>query len=153
NPDPNMPFFDDLTVRGVSDSLDPGPGEKVAHSYLLYNGPAKVRLLALMEGDRAVDPALVKRYQDKLSLNTITDFQSPTWLGSFANRIYWTDLVIAFTNLMHWLLAVIHWLIQSWALSIVVLTVIVRLILHYPSKKQMAMNMRMMEIQKKLAPQ
>ncbi len=150
---PNTPFFDDLTVRAASETLDLAPGEKVEHKYLIYNGPAKVSLLGLMEGDRAVDENLVLRYRDQLCLKTITDYQSPTWLGSFANAIYWTDLVIAFTNLMHWFLAAIHMVIPSWAVCIIVLTVIVRLILLYPSKKQTQMNMRMMEIQKKLAPQ
>src|SRR5207302_656129 len=74
--DPNLPYFDDITVRAVSETLDLAPGEKVAHSYLLYNGPSKVRLLKLMSGDRAVDDALVDRYKDSLSLQTITDFRS-----------------------------------------------------------------------------
>jgi len=150
---PNDANFDDVTVRAASDTLDLAAGEKITHSYIVYNGPAKVRLLGLMEGDRAVDPALVKRYQNNLGLNTITDFQSPTWLGTFANTIYWTDLVIAFTNLMHWLLAAIHTVVPNWALCIVVLTVMVRLLLLIPSKKQTAMNLRMMAVQKKLAPQ
>ena len=80
--------------------------------------------------------ALVKRYQEKLGLQTITDFRSDTWLGRFANLIYWTDLVIFFTNLMHWLLASIHSIVPNWAVSIIVLTVMVRLLLHYPSQKQ-----------------
>jgi YidC/Oxa1 family membrane protein insertase len=155
--DPAMPYFDDVTVRAASDVIDlaaPGQtGNAVAHSYLLYNGPSKVRLLGLMEGDRAVDDALVTRYQEDLGLRTITDFRSDTWLGRFANLIYWTDLVIAFTNLMHWLLASIHSVLPHWALSIVILTVIVRLLLFYPSKKQTQMNMKMMEVQKRLAPQ
>jgi YidC/Oxa1 family membrane protein insertase len=106
-----------------------------------------------MEGERTVDAALVERYRDKLDLRTLADFHSPSSLGSFANAIWWTDLVIAFTNLMHWLLASIHGLIGSWAVSIVVLTVMVRLLLLYPSRKQTQMNLRMMEVQKKLAPQ
>jgi YidC/Oxa1 family membrane protein insertase len=148
-----QPFLEDITIRAASETLDLAPGEKITHSYLIYNGPAKVKLLGLMEGDRAVDGELVKRYTDNLGLRTITDFHSPTWLGSFADAIYWTDLVIAFTNLMHWFMALIHSVISSWALCIIVLTVIVRLLLMYPSKKQTQMNMRMMEIQKKLAPQ
>jgi YidC/Oxa1 family membrane protein insertase len=153
NSDPNMPYFDDLTVRAASETLDLASTPKVRHKYVIYNGPAKVRLLGLAEGDDVVDDALVTRYQDKLGLKTITDFQSPTWLGSFANWIYWTDLVIAFTNLMHGFLAWIHSVIPSWALSIVILTVVVRLILLVPSRKMTQTNMRMMEVQKKLAPQ
>lgn len=155
--DPNLPYFDDITVRAASEELDLAPGEKVSHSYLLYNGPSKVRLLGLMKGERAVDGALVDRYKDALTLKTITDFRSDTWLGWFANKIWWTDLVIALTNLMHWLLAVIHSALGSWAgswaLSIVVLTIGVRLMLFYPSRKQTAMSMKMMEVQKKLQPE
>jgi YidC/Oxa1 family membrane protein insertase len=151
--DRNHPQFDDVTVRAASEKIDLAPGEKVRHSYVIYNGPSKVKLLALMEGDRAVDEALVDRYADDLGLKTITDYHSPTWLGSFANAIYWSDLVITFTNLMHWLLSAIHTVVPSWALCIVVLTGIVRMILLYPSKKQTQMNMKMIEVQKKLAPQ
>jgi YidC/Oxa1 family membrane protein insertase len=148
-----MPYFDDLTVRAATEVIDLGEGEKITHSYLIYNGPSKVRLLGLMEGDRAVDGALVERYRDRLGLKTITDFRSDTWLGRFANLIYWTDVVIGLTNVMHWLLASIHSVFASWALSIVILTVIVRLLLLYPSKRQTQVNMKMMEVQKKLAPQ
>jgi YidC/Oxa1 family membrane protein insertase len=152
--DPAMPHFDDLTVRAATDVIDLGLGDPaVVHSYLIYNGPSKVGLLGLMEGDRAVDKDLVSRYQKSLGLQTITDFRSDTWLGRFANLIYWTDLVITFTNVMHWLLASIHSVLPSWALSIVILTVIVRLLLLYPSKRQTQVNMRMMEVQKRLAPQ
>jgi YidC/Oxa1 family membrane protein insertase len=151
--DPRMPYFDDITVRAASETLDLAPGEKVAHSFLLYNGPVKVRLLGMMEGDRAVAPELVERYQEKLGLQTLTDFRSDNWIGRFANFIYWTDLVIAFTNLMHWLLYMIHQVIPWWAISIVVLTIMVRLLLLIPSKKQTQMNMKMMEVQKRLAPQ
>lgn len=150
----NQPYFDDITVRAASDVLDLAPGEKpVVHSYLIYNGPAKVRLLGMIEGDGAVSEELVNRYQDELGLRTITDFRSDNWFGRFASFIYWSDLVIAVTNLMHWLLFTIHQLIPGWAVSIIVLTVMVRLLLFIPSKKQTQMNLRMMEIQKKLAPQ
>jgi YidC/Oxa1 family membrane protein insertase len=154
--DLNQPYFDDITVRAVSEPIDLEPGQKVAHSYVIYNGPSKVRLLKLMASDKNkgnVDTALVDRYKDGLLLQTITDFRSDTWLGRFADFIYWTDLVIVFTNLMHWLLALIHTVLPSWALCIVVLTVCVRLMLFYPSRKQTAMSMKMMEVQKKLQPE
>jgi YidC/Oxa1 family membrane protein insertase len=154
NSNPNMPYFDDLTIRAKTETLDIDPGKSIEHKYVIYNGPAKVRLLGMMEANRGtVDETLVKRYQDGLGLKTVTDFQSPTWLGSFANAIYWTDLVIAFTNLMHGFLATIHGVVPSWALSIIVLTIVVRLLLFIPSRKQTQMNMKMMEVQKRLAPQ
>ena len=151
--DPNQPNFDDITFRAVSAELNLEPGQKIAHSYLIYNGPSKVRLLKLMPAGREVDPALVDRYKDALTLQTITDYRSDTWLGWFAYKIGWTDLVILFTNLMHWLLYNIHLVTKSWAFSIVVLTVCVRLLLMYPSRKQTAMSMRMMETMKRLQPE
>jgi YidC/Oxa1 family membrane protein insertase len=151
--DPTQPYFDDITVRAASETIDLAPGEKVAHSYLLYNGPAKVRLLKLMRDDRAVDPGLVDRYKDNLSLQTVTDFRSDTWLGRFLNAIWWSDLVIACTNMMHWFLALIHAVIPNWGLCIVALTIVVRLLLFYPSRKQTAMSMKMMELQKQLQPE
>ena len=70
-----------------------------------------------MPEDRGkVDPALVDRYTDSLGLQTITDFRSDTWLGRFASYIYWTDIVIVFTNLMHWLAGAHPPVIPSWAL-------------------------------------
>ncbi|HSQ57961.1 MAG TPA: YidC/Oxa1 family insertase periplasmic-domain containing protein, partial [Gemmata sp.] len=157
DPDPTLANFDDLTVRAASETLDLDAGQRVLHSYTLYNGPAKVRLLGLLKDDNAVDEGLVNRYKDTLGLKTITDYQSPTWLGTFANAIYWTDLVIAFTNLMHGFLALIHGIMPSWlpawGISIIVLTVVVRLGLMIPSRKQTQMNMKMMEVQKRLAPQ
>jgi YidC/Oxa1 family membrane protein insertase len=150
---PNTANFDDVTIRAASDILDLEPKTSVTHSYVIYNGPAKVRLLGLMEGDRSVSSALVERYQTKLGLETITDFHSPTWIGSFANSIWWSDIVLLFTNLMHWLLSSIHGLVQGWAWSIIILTIMVRLLLLYPSRKQTQMNLKMIEIQKRLAPQ
>ncbi len=151
--DPQQTQFDDITVRAASEPLDLAPGEKRTHSYLIYNGPAKVGLLKLMPKDRKVSDALVDRYKDDLTLSTITDFRSETWIGRFASSIYWADLVIAMTNLMHFLLAKIHWVFGSWALSIVVLTMCVRLVLLMPSRKQTAMSMKMMEVQKQLKPE
>jgi YidC/Oxa1 family membrane protein insertase len=150
----SAPFFDDITVRAASEPLDLGPGDKVAHSYVIYNGPSKVRLLSLLDGeDKAVPRETVDRYRAGLQLQTITDFHTPTVLGRFADSIYWTDIVVVFTNLMHGLLAAIHTVVPSWALSIVVLTMFVRLLLFYPSRKQTAMSMRMMEVQKRLQPE
>ncbi|MCS7272026.1 MAG: hypothetical protein NZ703_13175, partial [Gemmataceae bacterium] len=145
--DPDQPFFIDMTVRAATEVLDPAPGETIIHRYVIYNGPAKVGLLSLMRSPDDVDENLVDKYKNRLDLRTITDFHSPSWLGRFAYAIYWSDLVIAFTNLMHWLLAIIHRVIPSWAMSIFILTVLVRLLLFVPSKKQTQMNLRMMEVQ------
>jgi YidC/Oxa1 family membrane protein insertase len=151
--DRKLPQFDDITVRAVAEPFDLGPGDKVTHSYLLYNGPAKVRLLGLLRGEQAVDDGLVTRYHDSLGLKTVTDYRSPTALGAFADAIYWSDLVIACTNFMHHLLDWIHHVIPNWALAIVMLTVLVRLVLFVPSKKQTQMNLKMMAIQAQLKPE
>ena len=151
--DPQQTQFDDITVRAASETIDLAPGETRTHRYLIYNGPSKVGLLKLMPEERAVSTQLVDRYKDKLTLSTITDFRSETWIGRFANGIYWTDVVIAMTNLMHYLLYLIHSVIPNWALSIVILTMCVRLVLLMPSRKQTAMSMKMMEVQKKLQPE
>lgn len=155
-PDSPAPNFDDITVRAASETLDLAPGETVAHSYFLYHGPSKVGLLKLMptvDGAEAVSTPLVDRYKDDMMLSTLTDFRSDTWIGRFADFIYWTDLVVTMTNVMHYLLYLIHSVIGNWALSIVGLTVCVRLALMYPSRKQTAMSMKMMEVQKALQPE
>jgi YidC/Oxa1 family membrane protein insertase len=151
--DRQLPELDDITFRAVSEPLDLAPGEKVTHGYAIYNGPAKVRLLKLLRDDRAVSPELVDRYHDTFQLRTLTDFRSPTAIGAFADAIYWTDVVIVFTNLMHGMLWGIHYVSNSWGLSIIVLTVMVRLLLFIPSRKQTQMNLKMMEVQKKLKPE
>ncbi|VTR93025.1 60 kda inner membrane insertion protein : Membrane protein insertase YidC OS=Pirellula staleyi (strain ATCC 27377 / DSM 6068 / ICPB 4128) GN=yidC PE=3 SV=1: YidC_periplas: 60KD_IMP [Gemmata massiliana] len=151
--DLNLPQFDDITVRAASETIDLKPGEKIEHSYLLYNGPSKVGLLELMPKDQAVSAELVKHYKDDLILSTLTDFRSDTWIGRFASAIFWTDIVIATTNLMHMFLYYIHSVCNSWALSIVLLTACVRLVLLMPSRKQTAMSMKMMEVQKQLQPE
>ncbi|MDY3559759.1 YidC/Oxa1 family insertase periplasmic-domain containing protein [Gemmata sp. JC673] len=162
--DPQMPNFDDITVRAASETIDLEPGQSATHRYFIYNGPAKVGLLKLLpkveiDGQKvpAVREELVDQYKDTMMMSTITDFRSDTAIGRFASFIFWTDLVIAMTNLMHILLAAIHSVLGSWAgswaLSIVMLTVCVRLVLMYPSRKQTAMSMKMMEVQKRLQPE
>ena len=98
-------FLDDLTFRAVSRPID--PSVPATHSYVLYQGPVKVRLLKQLEGDKAVPEETVNRYRDDLKLSTLTDAPMPNWLGRFANAIFWTDLVIAFTNLIHSLLGLL----------------------------------------------
>ena len=154
--DPNQLMYADITVRAVAKPLDLNPTDSVTHSYLLYNGPLKVRLLKhLGDGGRddlAVDPALVDRYLDKLALNTLTDYHSPNFFGRLANSIYWSDLIILSTNGMHGLLRRLHGLIPVWGLNIVMLTVLVRLSLFYFSRKQQAMGMRQQALMAKLKP-
>ncbi len=150
--DKNTPQFEDITFRVVCE-VEVGPEKPVSHNFAIYNGPSKVRLLKLLEGDRAVDPGLVDHYLNDLGLKTITDYRSPTTLGLIADKIFWSDIIIMFTNVMHGLLYAIHLVFGDWALSIIGLTVMVRLLLFLPSRKQTQMNLRMMEVQKKLQPE
>jgi YidC/Oxa1 family membrane protein insertase len=137
------PYMDDITVRVVSEPITLARGEKVAHQFMLYNGPAKVRLLGQFAHTGAVDPKLVDRYADTLHLNTLTDYGSLT----FFQKIGWTRLLIWTTSLMHWLL---YWLsfitFGSSGLSIILLTVIVRGLMFPISKKQAQFSIKMQEL-------
>ncbi len=137
---------DDITVRVMTEPVRLKPGEALTHRYLLYNGPVKPSLLRQQTGDGQVPEAVIDRYVDKLKLNTLTDYHSPGWVGSFASSIYWTDLVIHCTNFMHWVLGGIHSLIPSYGLSIILLTVLVRGLMFPLSRKQAMMSIRMQAI-------
>ncbi len=149
-----QPFLSDITVRVVSVPLDPAPDETIAHQYLIYNGPVKVRLLKQLTGDKAVDGAIVDRYLDNLTLKTMTDYNSPNFFGRVANAIYWTDVVVMFTNLMH---SVLGWLHATtglpWGVCIILLTISVRLMLFIPSRKQQALMAKMQERMAKIKPE
>ncbi len=149
----NPLFFDDVTVRLISEPLTLNAGQSVEHKYVLYNGPVKVRQLGQLTGDRAVDPQLVERYEDLLNLNTLTDYQSPGWAGSFSSGIGLTYLVIKFTNLMHWLLHTLHGLVPYYGLNIIMLTVMVRGIMFPISRRQMHNQVTMQEKMAKLNPE
>jgi YidC/Oxa1 family membrane protein insertase len=142
------PHLEDITVRVVSNELftDKRPDKTVVHKYLLYNGPVKVNLLGQFTGEKAVDPELVKRYRDTLNLRLQTDYHSPGWLGAFSNKIYWTDLIIAFTNLMHWLLHLLYYVLPNYGLCILLLTLIVRGLMFPISRRQAVLSIKMQEL-------
>ena len=127
-------FLYDISFRAVSPALD--PSKPIAHHYSVYNGPLKVRQLLQLEGARAVEPAVVERYIDKYKLVTLTDYHSPSAFGRFLSSIYWSDVVIASTNIMHRLLGWLHGILGSWGLSIIVLTLMVKILLVIPSRRQ-----------------
>ncbi|HJT78240.1 MAG TPA: YidC/Oxa1 family insertase periplasmic-domain containing protein, partial [Gemmataceae bacterium] len=146
----HMLMFDDITVHMVTDRLDLKPGAgPLVQKYLLYNGPAKVQLLAYLEGSRKVAPALVERYSDKLHLNTVTDFHDPSTIGEIFYHTGGTWLVITITNLMHFILWVLHTYVMpwSWGLCILLLTVMVRGVMFPLSRKQALMSVRMQQLQ------
>ena len=141
--DPEKAFLYDVTFRAVTPLFDPAPGDAIHHTYAIYNGPVKVRLLGDLEGARAVSPDLVSDYLNNYHLATLTDFHSPNWFGRQADAIYWADLVIAATNLMHSLLGWLHGLTGDCGVSIVLLTMLVKLCLIIPSRHQQAINANM----------
>ncbi len=139
-------WYEDITVRVSTEPIELKPGSEVVHKYLLYNGPVKPSLLAGMTGVNAVPPALVDRYAYTLALNTLTDYHSPGKMGEFASAIYFTDLVIKCTNLIHAVLGGIHWLVPSYGVCIVLLTIMVRGAMFPLSRKQALISLRMQEL-------
>jgi len=144
----DKPALGDITVRVASNALDPQPGATITHQYIIYNGPLKVRLLKQLRGDKAVTEQLLTRYHDTLGLKTLADYHSPHFFGRLANSIWWADLVIMFTNIMHTTLGYLHTVVPVWGVDILLLTVLVRLILMIPSRKQ---QMMMSTMQAKMA--
>ncbi len=138
------PHLADIAVNVTSQTpAELQPGQRVVHKYLLYNGPVKVSLLGQFTGPMAVDPELVERYWSTLHLRTLTDYHSPGWIGSFANAIFWTDLVILFTRLMHWLLDKLHFIVPNYGIAIILLTIIVRGLMFPISRRQALLSIRM----------
>ncbi len=138
----------DITTRAVTEELP--VDETTTHQYLLYQGPIKVSLLGQLEnkdGSPAVSEALVERYHDTLHLNTLTDYHLPNWFSRQASKFYWTDLIVFTTNLMHWILGGLRQFLPL-GLSILGLTILVRLLL-FPLSRKQAINMATM--QKKMA--
>jgi len=151
---PNRTMLDDITVRAISEEMPLDAA--TTHQYVLYQGPIKVRLLWQMDnadGTPAVAPELVAKYHDQLNLKTLTDYQMPGPIGSFASFIFWTDLLIASTNLMHWILGGFSTFIPSMGLCIVCLTILVRGFLFPISRRQAANGVRMQEKMAKVQPE
>jgi len=154
--DPSRAFLSDVTFRAVSTELNPGSdpeNETITHKYLVYDGPVKVVQLGMLRGEREVSEELVTRYLDRLNLRTLTDYHSPLIFGRLANWLYWSDLVIFMTNIMHRVLYWLNGLIPIWGLNIVMLTVIVRMLLFVPSRKQQQSVMRLQEKMARLKPE
>jgi YidC/Oxa1 family membrane protein insertase len=144
-------FLDDMTFRAVMRPLD--TSATTTHSYVLYQGPVKVRLLKQLAGDKAVPEETVNRYRDDLHLRTLTDAHMPNFFGRVANAIFWTDLVIMFTNLIHSLLYYLSQLIPNLGICVIVITMLVRGALHPFSRRQMINAKKMQAKQEKLAPE
>ena len=146
-------WMEDITVRVATDPIELKGDAEVVHKYLLYNGPVKVNQLFPPAGlalkpleEGGVPAELYQRYHDDLHLNTLTDYHSPGAMGTFAKTIYWTDIVIKCTNLMHTVLGYLHAIIPSYGLCIIVLTVLVRGMMFPLSRKQALMSVRMQQL-------
>jgi YidC/Oxa1 family membrane protein insertase len=146
-------WVEDITVRVSTEPVELKDDKPVEHKYLLYNGPVKVSQLFPPPGlspkkleAGGVNPELQTRYHDELHLNTLTDYHTPGAMGTFASKIFWTDLVIWCTNLMHKVLGYLHAVIPSYGLCIIVLTVLVRGIMYPLSRKQAMMSLRMQQL-------
>jgi YidC/Oxa1 family membrane protein insertase len=131
----HRPQLDDITVRVNTIRFSLPHGETKSHEYMLYNGPAKVRLLRQL----GVENSLVDKYEHDLHLNTLTDYQ---W-NDFFKAIQWTNIVLFFTNLMHGLLNLLHYIVPQYGLCIILLTVLVRGLMFPISRKQAYLSMRM----------
>ncbi len=142
--DPHKRYLDDITVRAIAEPVDPKPGEAVEHKYLLYHGPVKVRLLGQETGERAVDPALVDRYENALHLNTLTDY------GGWG---LWTNAIIFFTNIVHAIIGVLRRIFVNEAVCIILVTILVRGMMFPVSRKQAATMQRTQEQMAKLQPE
>jgi YidC/Oxa1 family membrane protein insertase len=143
-------FENDITVRVATEpiNLKDATDEQhaVVHKYLLYNGPMKPMLLGHMKDAGTVSDELVDRYVNKLTLNTLVDYHSPGMMGTFANTIGWTWLVIHTTNLMHFVLGLLSSFLP-YALCIIVLTIMVRGLMFPISRKAALTSIRMQELQ------
>ncbi len=136
---------DDITVRVATEPITLKGDAEVIHHYMLYNGPVKPLLLSYVPAEMGVSDELIDRY-GKLGLNTMTDYHSPGFMGTIASTIQWTWLVIHCTNVMHWVLHKIRWLIPSYGLAIICLTVLVRGMMFPVSRKGAMTSIRMQEL-------
>lgn len=140
----------DISVRVTTEPVALAAGETVSHKYVLYNGPVKPSQLGQLRGDAAVAADVVERYSEKLKLYTLTDYQSPGWAGNVSGTIGWSKLVIFCTNVMHKVLGWLTVVIPSYGLSIIALTLLVRMMMFPLSLKQAAMGQKMQALQPEL---
>lgn len=152
----NNLYASDATVRLSMEAQEIKPGKMVEHDFVLYTGPAKPSLMSLFREESKVDQAIIDDYSNNLRLYTLVDY--PSAFGSWFLCGGFSKVVIFFTNLLHGVLGFMHLVIPSYALCIVLLTVMVRLSMFPISRKQALSNLKMQalapqlkEIQKKHA--
>ncbi|HVS38316.1 MAG TPA: YidC/Oxa1 family insertase periplasmic-domain containing protein [Gemmataceae bacterium] len=139
---------DDVTVRVSTAAADVTKDHPLVHKYLLYNGPVKVMLLDQPDtAAERVAPGLVNRYIYDLNLNSMTDYQSASWIGSITGPTGISWMLIQITNLMHSVLWFLHaYLFIPYILCIICLTVMVRGAMFPVSRKQAMTSMKMMTL-------
>jgi YidC/Oxa1 family membrane protein insertase len=153
--------FSDIAMRVVSDTIEVSPSDApIVHKYVLYNGPVKVKLLGdRFEGSPGVSTELVNRYVDKLRLDTLTDYHMQgqggpfVWISENVFCYGWTYLLISSTNFMHTVLDWLHSWVPNYGICIILLTFLVRGLLHPISRRQALSARRMQEKMKLLAPE
>jgi YidC/Oxa1 family membrane protein insertase len=143
--DKEQPQLTDIGLEMVSVPFELKEQAPVVNKYLLYYGPVKVRLLGSLTGEgRAVPQEVVARYIDQLHLNTLTDYSSPNWLGEHVfGPTGWSRLLIFFTNFMLDAISTIHRWVPNWGLCIIILTLLVRGLMHPISRKQAKSSLKM----------
>ena len=137
--------LDDITIRVVSKALQLEPGKKIIHQFLLYPWSVEGAAWLNSAATRQSNPELVDRYADTLHLSTMTDYRSAGPIGWFSPQIMWTDILIATTRFMHWLLYWIHRVLPypNYGLTIIVLTFLVRGAMFPVSRRSALVSQRM----------
>ena len=116
----------DPTVRVSTASAEVKKDQEIDHKYLLYNGPVKVMLLDQPDtAAEKVAPGLVNHYIYDLNLNSMTDYQSASWIGGITGPTGISWMLIQITNIMHSVLWFLHaYLFVPYILCIICLTLI-----------------------------
>jgi YidC/Oxa1 family membrane protein insertase len=136
------PYLDDIVMRVRTQPLD--IQETLAQHYLLYYGPVKVQLLgdlASRANGQGVPQEVLDFYINDLHLNTLTDY------GTFG---FWTQLLIIITNVMHTIMDKLHVVIPSYGICIILVTFLVRGLMHPISRKQAQTSIKMQALMPEL---
>jgi YidC/Oxa1 family membrane protein insertase len=93
--------------------------------------------MASAANGQGVPLEVVDRYADTLQLKFVTDY------GNFG---IWTDILVRVTNFMHRFLDWLHYVIPTYGVCIILLTLLVRGLMHPISRKQAQTSVKMQEI-------
>ena len=160
-PPPNELMLADLAMRVVSEAIELKPTDAaIEHKYVLYHGPAKVKLLSdSFGGSEPVSTELINKYVDKLHLETLMDYHMQgsgpfVWISeNISDPMRWSYLLISTTNMMHMVMNWLHNIVPSYGLCIILLTFMVRGCLYPISRRQALSSRNMQEKMKVLQPE